>query len=224
MKEIINNIINKVHPEKPLLRISNFLGHCFYKKRYESGRLPYKDLTGETLNNNTSGRTAFLGVRAFTLIELLVVVLIIGILAAIALPQYQKAVEKARLATWMPLVRAIYDAEETHYLATGTYTTDLEVLSIQIPVTDNCQYRKNDTEGYYICNGNYVGVFNNTAQYHNDNIAYMHYFMDIDGDIPRKKGEIWCFAKTEKYFNICKSLGTGTEFEGNAWKYQWRLN
>ena len=57
----------------------------------------------------------------FTLIELLVVVLIIGILAAIALPQYQLAVEKSRAAQMLPIMRSVYNALALYKLEHGQY-------------------------------------------------------------------------------------------------------
>ncbi len=73
--------------------------------------------------------------QAFTLIELLVVVLIIGILAAVALPQYQKAVEKARMTEAVSLVRAIANANQVFYMANGRYAdmTELSLLDVEIP-------------------------------------------------------------------------------------------
>ncbi|MBR2081989.1 MAG: prepilin-type N-terminal cleavage/methylation domain-containing protein [Elusimicrobiaceae bacterium] len=75
--------------------------------------------------------------QAFTLIELLVVVLIIGILAAVAVPQYQKAVMKSRYAAIKSMVQSIAYAEETYYLANGTYTTQWTDLDIDTPTPTN---------------------------------------------------------------------------------------
>ena len=68
--------------------------------------------------------------QAFTLIELLVVVLIIGILAAIAVPQYQKAVAKAELAQLLSAVKSLKQAEKVYYLANGVYTDNINDLDL----------------------------------------------------------------------------------------------
>ena len=68
--------------------------------------------------------------KGFTLIELLVVVLIIGILASIAIPQYFKVVEKSRVAEAMSVISTIKSAEERYLAKGGIYTGDFTQLDI----------------------------------------------------------------------------------------------
>ena len=68
--------------------------------------------------------------KGFTLIELLVVVLIIGILASIAVPQYRRSVWKAKAANMLALARKMVQAEEMYKLANGDITSELSALDI----------------------------------------------------------------------------------------------
>ena len=147
-------------------------------------------------------KTLWAGKNAgFTLIELLVVVLIIGILAAVALPQYEKAVGKARLMEGITALKAIIDAQEVYYMANGAYTQDLSLLDIDV-----------DLEGKYfkyLCTGSPIRTC--FARPKLSDYPYLEFHM-LNAGSEKNHGKHWCqvagmTGDTTMATGICKSLG-----------------
>ena len=150
--------------------------------------------------------------RGFTLIELLVVVLIIGILAVVAVPQYQIAVKKADLARYMAQVDALYKAQQVYYLSNGSYSNDLLNLDIDWPVNTSCQAKeKSNGDTYaYDCGDYYIGIHNSTSSVEAGltNIRYVKWLKNFkSGGYTYQADKGYCFAKGDVSIKACKAMG-----------------
>ena len=145
--------------------------------------------------------------HGFTLIELLVVVLIIGILAAVAVPQYQKAVYKSRLAKLKPLVQALANTADVYYLANGEYPTQFNELDIDLPEPPISTDTEPDDRGQFFVyfpwgKCKLTNNENNTfISCYEENIAYTQFFRHS----PSAAGQRYCSALNQdsNAFHAC---------------------
>lgn len=133
-------------------------------------------------------------IQGFTLIELLVVVLIIGILSAVALPQYQKAVEKSRAVEALTNLRSVVQSVQLYKMANGAATDDWDALDV-IPngerTADNKIKLKNFTYDIRNLGGGTEGfeVVATRNDANNDVMKYYIYFSYV--------GRMACVAMTK---------------------------
>jgi len=160
----------------------------------------------------------------FTLLELLIVVVIIGILAAIALPQYQLAVDKADFTKYQSMVASLRDAYNEHILIHGTGTKKFEDLSFTLPN----DFQNSYTSGYYNCVSNDTmfccisdtGISTTAAINCGKNdlsIIYHEGFIGINGaEHSDKRGTCRASDSNTRANRLCTSIGTYTR-QGIAW-------
>ena len=149
----------------------------------------------------------------FTLIELLVVVLIIGILAGVALPQYQTAVAKSRLGAVMPVVKTMHDALEVYYLANGAYPPDAEYVALDVDFPSGCgetstAYRRcKNGEVYDLLDPRLLATFGGNTK------AKVGYLMWLENSPHPGLKQCVAVTSVKAANSVCKSMG-GTVASG----------
>jgi len=184
------------------------------------------------LNIFTRKRIFMVYRKGFTLIELLVVVLIIGIVAAVALPQYQNAVNKSKAAQAYIALKALAGAQERYFLETGDYAARFDQLDVSMdPACTDTQC----TIGNYIYRL-YGGEQKQLAVYLGGDLSswatadmsISYFYSDPDTSSVYytygvTKGYYMCDHRNKpNWAKLCATLSTGANQFINGNKYFWK--
>lgn len=149
--------------------------------------------------------------KGFTLTELLIVILVIGVLAAVAVPGYQAAVDKSRWAAMLPSAKALKDAQERVFMADGAYALSVSDLDVQVPGVKSTDKITNGNEQYRLANASSDSAARNAVSAQNAKLPANTMVMYL-AQSPNFAGDLHCEALTadKRANNLCKSQG-GTE-------------
>lgn len=154
----------------------------------------------------TPSRAKFGG---FTLIELLVVVLIIGILAAIALPQYQMAVERSHIAEANIVLKSLADSVGRYYLEAGDLHLSEDMwskldISLNMPLADD-YYVVQGKHFWYSLEDNCCSIFAGTGTYGEDSDYFLTYQFKQSWN-PASGYDRLCRGDTEWGAKVCSAV------------------
>ncbi len=135
------------------MKNTNAVNKTCHSRMFRSGISALAKQSGIDPRQKPSGMTPLFSARGFTLIELLVVVLIVGILAAVAVPQYQKAVLKSRATEAWATLDAINKALAAKNLEMGTHNAGYTFDQLAISFVDDNGAR---ATGYTFDKGDFI--------------------------------------------------------------------